>query len=389
MTRHKARFKVAAAALLTLAALCGCGDKGKSGANGAASAASAGKGGAAANVRAVRTALVERRALQGGVSASGVLVSREEAAVSAEVTGYRVARVLADIGQYVRAGQPLVQLDDTLIRAQIDQAAALAAQAEVAATQAASQAERVRGLDGTGALAQEQIDQRRFSAESTRAAANAQRAALRDLQARAGKMTVRAPVSGIVLERTVRPGDLSGTGGAPMFRIARDGLVELDAQVAESALPSIQVGGPATVSLPDGRRIQGVVRLIGPSVQADSKLGDVRVSLPAGAGLRPGGFGQAQFGDLSASTLSVPETALRYDADGVSVMVVGEGNKVRRVPVKTGRRGGGYAELIAGPPEGTRVLLGAASIVLEGDVVRPVDAAAPAAAPVKPGPASK
>ena len=100
----------------------------------------------------------------------------------------------------------------------------------------------------------------------------------------------------------------------------------------------------------------------------------------------PGGFGQAQFGDLSASTLTVPETALRYDADGVSVMVVGAGNKVSRVPVKTGRRGGGYAELISGPPEGTRVLLGAASIVLEGDVVKPVDAAA---APAQPRPVAK
>jgi HlyD family secretion protein len=211
---------------------------------------------------------------------------------------------------------------------------------------------------------------------------------LRDLQARAGKMTVRAPVGGLILERTVRPGDLSGTGGAPMFRIARDGLVELDAQVAESALPSIRVGGPATVALPDGRRVQGVVRLIGPSVQAETKLGNVRVALPASPGLRPGGFGQAVFGDLAGGTLTVPETALRYDADGVSVMVVGAGNKVKRVPVKAGRRGGGYAELISGPPEGTRVLLGAASIVLEGDVVRPVDAAAaPAAA--QPRPAAK
>lgn len=374
MNRQAARFKVAAATLLAVGALAGCGEK----------KAEAPKAGAApaASIRTVTTALVQRRALEGGVSASGVLISREEAAVSAEVTGFRVARVLVEMGQYVRAGQPLVQLDDTLIRAQVDQAAALAAQAEVSARQAASQAERVRGLDGSGALAQEQIDQRRFAAESSRAAANAQNASLRDLQARAGKMTVRAPVSGLVLERTVRPGDLSGTGQAPMFRIARDGLVELDAQVPESALPSIRIGSPAMVSVPDGRTVQGVVRLIGPSVQADSKLGNVRVSLPAGQNLRPGGFGQAQFGDLSADTLSVPESALRYDADGVTVMVVGAGNKVARVAVKTGRRGGGYAELVSGPPAGARVLLGASSIVLEGDTVKPVDAAPTAARPV-------
>ena len=375
MIRQHARLKASAALLIALAALSGCGEK----------KSEAPKPGAAQTARAVRVALVERRALQGGVSASGVLISREEAAVSAEVTGFRVARVLVEMGQYVQAGQPLVQMDDTLIRAQVEQAAALSAQAEVAARQAASQADRVKGLDGSGALAQEAIDQRRFSAESARAQANAQAANYRDLQARAGKMTVRAPVSGLILERTVRPGDLSGTGAAPMFRIARDGLVELDAQVPESSLRSIQVGGPAVVSVPDGRQVQGVVRLIGPSVQADTKLGNVRVSLPAGQGLRPGGFGQAQFGDLSANTLSVPEAALRYDADGVSVMVVGAGNKVVRAPVKVGRRGAGYAELITGPAEGSRVLLGASSIVLEGDVVRPVAAqAAPAAAQQRP-----
>ena len=80
MIRQTARFKVAAATLLTLAALSGCGDKDAAKPKDAATAGAK----AGANVRSVRTALVERRALAGGVSASGVLVSREEAAVSAE-----------------------------------------------------------------------------------------------------------------------------------------------------------------------------------------------------------------------------------------------------------------------------------------------------------------
>ena len=115
------------------------------------------------------------------------------------------------------------------------------------------------------------------------------------------------------------------------------------------------------------------------ATQGENRLraGEIRVYHD----VQDGGFGQAQFGDLSGNTLTVPETALRYDADGVSVMVVGADNKVKRAGVKTGRRGGGYAELISGPPEGTRVLLGASSIVLEGDTVRPVDAPAPAARP--------
>ena len=99
------------------------------------------------------------------------------------------------------------------------------------------------------------------------------------------------------------------------------------------------------------------------------------------------------FGSLAADTLTVPEAALRYDADGVRVMTVAADNKARAVPVKTGRRGGGYVELISGPPVGTRVLLGAASLVLEGDVVNPIPAtaakASPAAPPPAKGPAAK
>ncbi|RZJ89308.1 MAG: efflux RND transporter periplasmic adaptor subunit [Brevundimonas sp.] len=323
--------------------------------------------------RAVRVALVQQRPIEGGLSAPGVLISREEAAVSAEVTGFRVARVLADLGDQVKAGQPLVQLDDTLLRSQIDQAQALSAQAEVQARQAAAQASRVDGLDRTGALAQEQIEQRRFGAETARAQAAAQAASLKDLQTRAGKMVVRSPVSGVVLERTVRPGDLSGTGAQPMFRIVRDNQVELEAQVGENDLPAIKTGSNVTVTLPDTSRFTGQVRLVAPSVDENTKLGRVRVRLPVSPALRPGGFGRAEFSGSGVPVLAVPETAVRQDADGVSVMVVDQTNHVRQVKVKTGRRGNGFVELLNGPPAGSRVLLGSSSFVLEGDLVKPVN----------------
>ena len=334
--------------------------------------------------RTVTVGSVQRRALQGGVTASGVLVTSEEAAVSAEVNGFRVARVLADIGQTVKAGQVLVELDDALLRSQIEQQTALVSQAEVAARQAAAQAQRVNGLDNSGAVAKEQIDQRRFQAESTQAALAAQQAGLRDLQVRSGKMQVRAPVGGLVLERTVRPGDLSG-GGQPMFRLARDNLIELSAQVPESALRAIQPGAGASVTLPNGQAIQGRVRVIEPTVQANTRLGQVRIALPVRGDLRPGGSATAQFTDLRSDVLSVRETALRYDADGVSVFIVGPDRRVHQVSVETGRRGAGFVELVRGPPEGSRVLLGAASFVLEGDVVNPVEetAAVPAQAKAK------
>jgi HlyD family secretion protein len=323
--------------------------------------------------RVVNTAQVQVRTLAGGLESSGLLVSREEAAVYAEtpLAGYRVARVYVEPDARVSRGQPLVQLDDTLLRSQIAEQAALVAQQQVAAEQAAEQSGHVVGLEGKGVLSTEQIDQRKFQARSAHAALDAQTAQLRDLQIRDGRMTIRAPVGGLVLERNVRPGDVAGGGTSPMFRLARDSLVELEAQVAEGDLAGIKVGDAVQVTLPDGAIVQGAVRLVYPAVDPQTKLGKVRVSLPVRSDLRPGGFGRATFTGLSRSVTAAPETAIRYDADGASMMVVGSDNRVRQVTVKPGQHVGGYVELIQGPPAGSRVLLGGATFVLPGDLVKP------------------
>jgi len=326
-----------------------------------------------ANARSVRVGYVEMRALAGGLSTSGVLVSREEAAVNSELSGYRVAKVYVEADAHVTAGQPLVQLDDTLLKAQIAQQTALVAQQQVAAEQADQQADDVKGLDGQGVLAKEQIDQRRFQARTSRATLAAQVAALNDLKTRNERLTIRAPVGGLVLERNVRPGDISAVSATtPMFRMARDSLVELEAQVDEGSMAGIRVGDPVQVTIPDGAVITGRVRLIDPNIDAQTKLGKIRVSLPVRADLRPGGFGRAVFVGLKRTVPAAPETAIRYDANGASMMVVGADDRVSQVPVRTGDHSGGYAELLQGPPAGSRVLMGAAAFVLPGDAVKPV-----------------
>lgn len=323
----------------------------------------------AAQARAVTVVRLEPRAMTGSVSASGDLRPREEAAVAAEVAGFRVLRVTADVGDNVRAGQTLVQLDPALLQAQIAQAEAQAAQAE-------DQAKRVAGLDGSGVLSQEQIAQRRFQAQAARAN-------LRDLQTRLRKLSVVAPVSGVVLERTVRPGDLSAGGGTPWFRIARDGQMELSADMAEDDLARIRVGQAATVTLPSGAQVHGRVRIVSPQIDAQTKLGEVRILLPARADIRAGGFARVVFSDVGGTVLSVPESAIRYDANGSSVMIIGADNKVKRVPVQTGARGAGLVEIIKGPAVGARVVQNAASFLLDGDLVKPVEARVTAAQPAK------
>lgn len=334
----------------------------------------------AQRARAVNVVTVANRPIEGSLTAAGSLVAREEAAASAEISGYRVAQVLVDQGAWVRQGQPLARLDGALLSAQVEQARALAAQSAINAEQAEAQAARVLGLDGQGVLSQEQLDNRRFQARAARATADAQAASFRDAQTRSGKLLVTAPVGGLVLERNVRPGDTSQAGAAtPWFRIAQGGEVELEAELTEEDLSRIRPGQSATVTLPTGTSVQGRVRLVSPKVSAQTKLGTVRIRLPVRADIRVGGYGRAQFSDASGQALSVPETAVRYDADGASVMVVGNDNRVRKVIVQTGARGSGLVALVKGPPAGARVVRTAAAFLLDGDMVRPVDGNAPAA----------
>lgn len=327
---------------------------------------------AAERARAVTVIKVEPRPITGSVSADGVLVPREEVAIIPEVSGFRVARVLVDEGEYVKAGQPLVEIDHALINSQLEQQRALAAQAAVQAEQAEAQAKRVKDLDGQGVLSQEQLDQRRFQARAARATANAQAAAARDTETRAKKLTVVAPVSGLILERNVRPGDLAAAAGTPWFRMAQGGEIELKADLSEQDLGRVKSGQRANVTLTNGATAEGYIRVVSPQLSSQTKLGSVRIHLPVRSDIRSGGYGRAAFADAGGQNLAVPETAVRYDADGASVMVVGPDNVVKRVPVTAGARGSGLVALVKGPPAGSLVIKSAAAFLLDGDTVRPV-----------------
>ena len=328
---------------------------------------------AQSGARAVTVARVQLRPMAGSFSASGLLVAREEAAVSSELSGYRIADVLVDQGASVTAGQPLVRLDDTLLRSRIAQAQAQVAQAQAQAAQAQGEADRVRGLDGTGILSDEQIATRRFQARSAASAVDVARAALRDLQTQQGRMVIRAPVSGVVLERNVRPGAIASPGGEPMFRIARSQLIELNAEVPEGELAAITPGTPATVTLPSGVTLTGDVRLVAPSVDPQTKLGRVRVRLPVHPQLRAGGFARVSFQREARPVPAVPEKAVQFEASGPLLIVINEQNRADRQAIRPGARADGWVELVQGPPVGTRVALGGGAFLLEGDLVKPVE----------------
>ncbi len=335
--------------------------------------------------RAVSVATVELRPMAGTLTASGLLVPREEAAVGSELSAFRVAEVLVDEGASVKKGQVLAHLDPGLLLAKIAQAEASVAQAKAQAVQARAEAARVDGLDGSGILSDEQIGSRRSQAQSANAAVQVAAAQLNELRTQQRRMVIRAPVAGTVLERMVRPGDVASPA-QPMFRIARDGLIELDAEVPEDAMAAISVGEAATVELPSGVELSGTARLLSPRVDPQTKLGRIRVRLPIHAELRAGGYARAVFSRTATPVPAVPEKAVQFEASGPLLIVVDKDNRARRVSIKTDTRADGFVAIEQGPPVGTRVALGGGAFLLDGDLVDPVSGKPTTQAAASPAP---
>jgi len=321
--------------------------------------------------RAVTVVRVTMQPIAGGVVTSGVLVPRNEVAISPDLSGYRVSKLYVDEGSWVKAGQPLAEMDSSILRAQLAQQVALEAEQQANAAQREKEAARVRGLDNQGVIAEEALQQRFFAASSAKASVAAQAASVKEMRTRLAHLTVRAPVSGLIIQRNVNLGDISGAGGQPWFVMAEDGQIELNADVAEADFDKMRPGVRAQVTLANAAKVPGVVRLVSPRVDSTTRLGKVRISLPVRPDIRSGGFARASFVDLTRAAPVLPETAIRYDANGASVMVVGPDDKVSQVPVRTGDRGGGYVELLTGPPVGSVVVAKASAQLLAGDYVKP------------------
>ena len=343
------------------------------------SVASTGKPSSGA-VQSMRVTRVAERNLSDEVSGTGRLVLREEAAVGTELAGYRVEKVYVDEGDWVKQGQPLAQLDDTLLRSQIAQAKATLAQQQANATFNDANLKRAQDLAKAGALAQSTLEQTQMQAATSRAAVMAAEASVNTMNAMEARMVLRAPVAGRVLQRSLRPGDISTPATqTPYFRIARDGLIELDAELPDAKLAQVKVNDVAHITLPAGKMIDGKVRFVSPRVDQSTSLGKARISLPYDTELRPGGFAKASFQGQARAILTVPASAIRYESGGPVLMVVGEGNKVARTPVKLGDRVGDYVTLIDGPKSGAIVLATGSAFTLDGDVIQPVEDEASAA----------
>lgn len=337
------------------------------------------------------------------VIVTGTLIAREEIQVAADVDGLRVEEILADEGDTVAAGAVLARLatdriDISLAEngsqlasadAAIAQARSQIAEAKASAVQAAAALERTRTLTDKGVASRDTLDQRvaaadaanarlaaaeqgLAAAEATRAVTAAQR---RTLELQRDRTEVRTPKGGLVLARTARIGAVvSGQSGA-LFRLAEDGEIELDADVTDAVLARMRPGQAVAV-LPAGAdtAVAGTIRLVAPEVNATTRLGKVRVSLPASPQLRVGSFARGTVELARVRGVVLPAGAVLTSADTAAVQVVRDG-KVETRPVVTGLSGGGLVEIVSGLAAGEDVVARSGTFLRDGDAVSPVRAA--------------
>jgi len=331
----------------------------------------AGKGGESApNVTVV---IPGRQSVQATISANGTIAARREMPIGIAGEGGQVVRVLVEPGQWVGAGQTLAVIDRAV---QTQQASALAASIRVAqadASLAQAELERAEALVSRGFISKADMDRKRATRDAANARVRVAQAQHAEAQARNSRLNIVAPAAGLVLTRQVEPGQVVGAGSGVLFRMARGGEMEMMAQMAEADLQRVPVGTRATVT-PVGTdlNIAGQVWQVAPVINADTRQGMVRISIPYSSALRPGGFADARLVAGSAEAPLLPESAVQSGPEGNFVLVVGKDNKIERKPVKVGTVSDDGVSIASGLTGNERVVVLAGAFLNVGDTVKPV-----------------
>jgi membrane fusion protein (multidrug efflux system) len=347
---------------------------------GAGAPRGAGGPGAPGGPVAVEVGTVQRTRLVDQTEAVGSLRSRQGVTLRPEVSG-RIARFGFNEGQPVKRGQLLVQLDDTLQRAQLQQAEA---QASIARTQL----QRNRELVAQNFVSQSAVDQ---SAANLEVAA----AQVALAQAQLARMRIVAPFdgqSGILL---VNLGDYV-KDGADLVNLEDTSQVFVEYRLPERDLARVKTGLPVQVAVDalPGRSFEARIEALDAQVDADGRSLLVRARLDNREGvLRPGMFARATTVlAVRDNALVVPEEALvpMGGKQYLIKVVDGPNGKVsQRIEARLGIRVPGRAEVLEGLKEGDTLVTAGQARLMRGDALplRVIDIAAagkPGAAPARP-----
>lgn len=337
-------------------ALGACGGKPDAKAEGAPQDGKPGAGQKAPDPVTVEAVPVTRRAIAASYSGTAPLEARGESQVVAKTSGVALA-VSAEIGQRVHAGQVLVRLDS-------DRSSLQAAQSNAQVRKLEANYNRALELSKRQLVSANDVDQLKYDLENARAVNR-----LANLEVSYANVT--APISGVIAERSIKPGNFVQIN-TPIFRIVDISRLEATLNVPERELATLKAGQPVvlTVDALPGQRFEGRVDRIAPVIDSGSGTFRVVCSFDAGELLQPGMFGRLRIDyDQRADALVVPRSALLDDENNPAVFVVRDG-KAARVGIRAGYTEGEWIEIRGGLNAGDRVVTAGKVALRDGTPVQ-------------------
>lgn len=335
-------------------------------------APAAGAAGEAKESPTVSVVVPGRQPVANVITAAGSLAARREMPVGVVGEGGLVTRVWVEPGTWVGAGQVLASIERSV---QAQDSAQLAAQVNVAqadARLAQAELERATALVSRGFVSKADVDRRTATRDAALARVKVAQAQLAGNRARIGRLDIRAPAAGLVLTRSVEPGQVVGGGSGVLFRMAQGGQMEMRALLAEADITRVSAGQSASV-VPVGsqKSFNGQIWQVSPVIDPQSRQGTVRIALAYDPALRPGGFASAQITSGQVEAPLLPESAVLSDPKGNYVFIVGPDNKVARRDVKVGTVNDRGVTIVNGLSGTESVILSAGGFLNPGETVIP------------------
>ena len=306
---------------------------------------------------------------------TGTVHARETAVVSAQVMG-RIQQVMVREGDSVRAGQTLVVLDDAALHASVEQAQAgvkAAQNAQIAAQTnaalAASTLNRYKQLESEKSVSPQEMDEVSRRAEGAAASVDAMRAQTDAARAQEdGARTMMsytrlvAPFAGVVTARLADPGTMAAPG-VPLLQVDRAGVLQLDANVDESAIGAIHKGMRVQVAVDGGASTTGVrtnlagaVAEIVPVADPSSHSFLVKIDLPSSSQIRAGMYGTAEFANGARQAILIPSSAVVARGSLNCVYVLDDQGIAQLRYITLGAAQGNLVEVLSGVTSGEKLV---------------------------------
>jgi RND family efflux transporter MFP subunit len=296
-----------------------------------------------------------------------------ETPIYARANGYLKHR-LVDIGTHVEAGQLLAEIDTPELDQELDRARALEAQAEAALGLAKSTSTRWAGLSKTGAVSDQENEEKQADLKLKAATAESARAEVRRLEKLRSFTSVTAPFAGTITIRNIDSGDLIvAASGKELFHLAQTHRLRVFVQVPQGMARSIYPHQSAEMAIPElpGRVFSAtVVRTAGViSVDSRTLLVELNADNPKEE-ILAGGFAQVRFTEAKVdSALTLPSNTVLFRSEGPQIGVVGHDGKVELRTVKLGRDFGQTIELLTGVDPKDRVIVNPQDSLANGAAV--------------------